>query len=355
MGFLGALESAAGARKQPFNKFQTCTESVILKVHSLRQLGQESFTFGDSHNPGDLSYVEFKVRSVILGEEGSKPHQSSGSSGKDDATQSTTVEKGGKNNGVADKPHPGAGRLGVFPTGYEQAGNRHRPPIVKAFLAGSRPANMRRPVSAPAHIAHVEPLGSGGGVSGGGGGGGGAADRTRAGVRGGGLDQARRPGTAGAALGGSVGLRGGRGGGDNQRSCLPPMGLSSPSSLSSALLARPSSRTAKGSSSAAENNNDNNGEPLSGKGESKPPTASTASAASVAGAAGAGASTHGGSNGGALFYHRSTASAALGGVGAHGGRVPMQGNRPLLLPKPTMAAHNGRLLMEYEWANAGFL
>lgn len=36
------------------------------------------------------------------------------------------------------------------------------------------------------------------------------------------------------------------------------------------------------------------------------------------------------------------------------GRVPMQGSKPIVLPKPTMAAHNGRLLMEYEWANAGF-
>lgn len=28
--------------------------------------------------------------------------------------------------------------------------------------------------------------------------------------------------------------------------------------------------------------------------------------------------------------------------------------RPLLLPKPTLAAHNGRMLKEREWANAGY-
>lgn len=75
---------------------------------------------------------------------------------------------------------------------------------VKAFLADARPANSRRPVSAPAHIE------SGGGSIGGldvvGGGGVGGMARSRAGGRAG-LEVARRPGTAGAALG-----RGGSGG-----------------------------------------------------------------------------------------------------------------------------------------------
>lgn len=42
---------------------------MLLKVHSLRQLGKEQLTFGDSYDPNDLSYVDFKVRSVIMGED----------------------------------------------------------------------------------------------------------------------------------------------------------------------------------------------------------------------------------------------------------------------------------------------
>lgn len=49
-----------------------CTKSVLLKVHSLRQLGKEKLTFGDSYDPEDLSYVDFKVRSVIMGEDSVK-------------------------------------------------------------------------------------------------------------------------------------------------------------------------------------------------------------------------------------------------------------------------------------------
>ena len=45
-------------------------------------------------------------------------------------------------------------------------------------------------------------------------------------------------------------------------------------------------------------------------------------------------------------------------VGSGGGTtMPTRFGRhgkPLLLPKPTLAAHNGRMLMEYEWAHAGF-
>lgn len=49
-------------------RLERCTKSVILKVHSLRQLGKERLTFENSYNKGDLSYIEFKVRSVIFGE-----------------------------------------------------------------------------------------------------------------------------------------------------------------------------------------------------------------------------------------------------------------------------------------------
>lgn len=139
-----------------------------------------------------------------------------------------------------------------------------------------------------------------------------------------------------------------------QRACFPPMGLHAKSASSSAFLARPFLRPAIGSSHATAEGH-NNGETLTGEGGSIPPTASSvsasASSASASGIAG-GADTN--NYGNAWFYHRSAALAAHGGVGAHRGGVPMQGNRPLLLPKPTMAAHNGRLFMEYEWANAGF-
>lgn len=52
-----------------FSASERCTKSVLLKVHSLRQLGKEKLTFGESHDPNDLSYVDFKVRSVIMGED----------------------------------------------------------------------------------------------------------------------------------------------------------------------------------------------------------------------------------------------------------------------------------------------
>lgn len=42
---------------------------MLLKVHSLRQLGKENLTFGDSYDPTDLSYIDFKVRSVIMGDD----------------------------------------------------------------------------------------------------------------------------------------------------------------------------------------------------------------------------------------------------------------------------------------------
>lgn len=50
----------------------------------------------------------------------------------------------------------------------------------------------------------------------------------------------------------------------------------------------------------------------------------------------------------ALFYSRSVGGGSGGDAGVRGGRVPLQGNRPILLPKSTMAAHNGRLLVEYQ-------
>ena len=37
-------------------------------MHSLRQLGNERVDFGNEHAEGDLSYVEFKIRSVIMGD-----------------------------------------------------------------------------------------------------------------------------------------------------------------------------------------------------------------------------------------------------------------------------------------------
>lgn len=40
----------------------------MMKVHSLHQLGKGQLQFGDSYVDGDLSYIELKVRSVILGE-----------------------------------------------------------------------------------------------------------------------------------------------------------------------------------------------------------------------------------------------------------------------------------------------
>ena len=52
--------------------YASCTKAVILKVHSLRQLGNERLDFGNEHIEGDLSYVEFKIRSVILGDGGRK-------------------------------------------------------------------------------------------------------------------------------------------------------------------------------------------------------------------------------------------------------------------------------------------
>ena len=80
---------------------------------------------------------------------------------------------------------------------------------VKAFLADARPANFRRPASAPAHFdpgggsGGINAAGGGGGL--GGGGGGGVADRSRpaGGGRGAAAGEPRRPGTASAALGGA--------------------------------------------------------------------------------------------------------------------------------------------------------
>lgn len=72
---------------------------------------------------------------------------------------------------------------------------------VKAFLADARPANARRPVSAPAHIESGGSIGGGLAVAGGSGGGG-VDGVTRSRSRGrGGLEATRRPGTAGASLG----------------------------------------------------------------------------------------------------------------------------------------------------------
>lgn len=39
-----------------------------MNVHSIRSLGKERLDFGDRHNEGDLSYIEVKVRSLIMGE-----------------------------------------------------------------------------------------------------------------------------------------------------------------------------------------------------------------------------------------------------------------------------------------------
>ncbi|CAM9962159.1 unnamed protein product [Scytosiphon promiscuus] len=331
-GILEALESSANTRRQSFNRFQTCTKSVLLKVHSLRQLGKEKLTFGDSYDPGDLSYIEFKVRSVIFGEGSKRLEGAVNDSDRNDQNKPATVSTAVGTNiedgdhGPKKPPHPGAGRLGVFPTGYEQ---------VKAFLADARPVNSRRPVSAPAHIE------SGGGsvfrldVAGAGGAGGMARGRAREGSE---IQATRRPGTVGAAIGRG---RSGGFGDENQRPSFPPMDGNAHSSSSSSLVARAGSKT------AATN-------PVS---EGRIPVAVAAPAGSIAKAREGGRHQPigGVANSGALFYHRSVGGSGTGGNGADmAGRVPMQGSRPIVLPKPTMAAHNGRLLMEYEWVNAGF-
>ncbi|CBJ29303.1 expressed unknown protein [Ectocarpus siliculosus] len=358
-GILASLELAADAPKQTFNKFQSFTNSVLLKVHSLRQLGNEQLTFGDSYNPEDLSYIDLKVQSVVLGVGGRTLEADGSDEDRNSKTSPAATTAGGskaKTRADVKPPHPGAGRLGSFPTGYEQA-------RVKAFLADARPANARiRPVSAPAHL--VEPGGGSGGI----------LDKGRkaaGGRRWNEHERRRRPGTAGAALG--SGVR--RGDHHHERSSLPPMMPSTHAASDSSRLARPNSRvaTASGgrhlhhqrvvgggggsssvnSSTAGGGVGDNNHASTGGGGASLGGT--------TAGGLG-GSLTLGGRGGGTptLFYHRSVPGGAPGGRAGGGGgagnlgRVPMLGSRPLLVPKPTMAAHNGRLLMEHEWADAGF-
>lgn len=45
----------------------SCTESVMMKVQILRSMGKERLEFGEVYPEGDLSYVEVKVRSAIMG------------------------------------------------------------------------------------------------------------------------------------------------------------------------------------------------------------------------------------------------------------------------------------------------
>lgn len=78
---------------RPLWRLHRCTKSVLLKVHSLRQLGKEKLTFGDSCDPADLSYIDFKVRSVILGE-GSKRLEVR-RKGRWTSNQATSVERNG--------------------------------------------------------------------------------------------------------------------------------------------------------------------------------------------------------------------------------------------------------------------
>ncbi|CAM9261332.1 unnamed protein product [Ectocarpus fasciculatus] len=360
-GILASLELAADAPKQTFNKFQSCTNSVLLKVHSLRQLGNEQLTFGDSFNPEDLSYIDSKVQSVVLGV-GSETLEADGSDEDRNSKTSpsaTTAGGSGARNGGGDKPpHPGAGRLGSFPTGYEQA---------RAFLADARPANTRiRPVSAPAHL--VEPGGGGGS------GGGGVLDKGRkaAGGRWNGNESRRRPGTAGAALG--SGAR--RGDHHHERSSLLPTMPSAHAASESSRLARPNSRIAT-ASGGRHHHHHHHHQRVGGSSSSNSSTAGGGGvgdnnhASTCEGSASLGGATAGGLGGSltlsgrgggtpTLFYHRSVPGGAPGGRAGGGGgagnlgRVPMLGSRPLLVPKPTMAAHNGRLLMEHEWADAGF-
>lgn len=101
-----------------------------------------------------------------------------------------------------------------------------------------------------------------------------------------------------------------------------------------------------------------NGERLVGEGSGSQATAAAAATTPEAGSENKRGNTANGGGSGALFYHRSPAGAAgasAGGGGGGGGTATaLGGNKPLLLPKPTMAAHNGRLLMEYEWGFARF-
>ncbi|CAM9486863.1 unnamed protein product, partial [Ectocarpus sp. 12 AP-2014] len=354
-GILASLELAADAPKQTFNKFQSCTNSVLLKVHSLRQLGNEQLTFGDSYNPEDLSYIDLKVQSVVLGV-GDRTLEADGSdedrNSKTSPTATTAEGSKAINRANVKPPHPGAGRLGSFPTGYEQA---------RAFLADARPANARiRPVSAPAHL--VEP---------GGGGGGGVLDKARkaaGGRRWNEHESRRRPGTAGAALG--SGAR--RSDHHHERSSLPPMMPSTHAASDSSRLARPNSRIATasggrhlhhqrggGGGGGSSSNSSTEGRGVGDINHASTGEGSASFGGTTAGGLG-GSLTLGGRDGGTptLFYHRSVPGGAPGGRAGGGAgnldRVPMLGSRPLLVPKPTMAAHNGRLLMEHEWADAGF-
>lgn len=117
-------------------------------------------------------------------------------------------------------------------------------------------------------------------------------------------------------------------------------------SLSTTLLARPNSiRGICGGGAGGNLPSANPGSSTRGDGEETESLASGGRAEGVAAAAG----TESGERGGALFYHRSAAT----GAAAMRSRIGRHG-KPLLLPRPTLAAHNGRMLMEYEWANAGF-
>ncbi|CAM9862209.1 unnamed protein product [Ectocarpus sp. 13 AM-2016] len=351
-GILASLELAADAPKQTFNKFQSCTNSVLLKVHSLRQLGNEQLTFGDSYNPEDLSYIDLKVQSVVLGV-GDRNLQVGGRRGHTKGTTGWCLYSSNScrssDNVEDEQPHSTHGGLLV---GFPQ---------VKAFLADARPANARiRPVSAPAHL--VEP---------GGGGGGGVLDKGRkaaGGRRWNEHESRRRPGTAGAAIG-----SGARRGDHHERSSLPPMMPSTHAASDSSRLARPNSRIATASGGRHLHHQRVDG----GGGDGGSSNSSTAGggvgdnnhASTGEGSASFGGTTDGGLGGSltlgerdgdtpTLFYHRSVPGGAPGGRAGGGagnlGRVPMLGRRPLLVPKATMAAHNGRLLMEHEWADAGF-
>lgn len=119
-----------------------------------------------------------------------------------------------------------------------------------------------------------------------------------------------------------------------QFSVFPPVMLSA-KPFSGSLLARSASKTTVGGGSTA-SVADVDSEGLQGQG----PEGSEAAAAA-----------EGGDRSSCRLLCPRPSS--VGGGATMPTRVGRHG-KPLLLPKPTLAAHNGRMLMEYEWAHAGF-
>lgn len=131
-----------------------------------------------------------------------------------------------------------------------------------------------------------------------------------------------------------------------QRLSIAPIPLGGHSASSLPLLSRPNSRAAMGSGLGGANGSSSS-DVLAGEGSASPATAATGGADAGGGRRDKPTSAE---STNAFFYRRSAGDgSSVGDAGTRGGRVPLQGNRSLLLPKSTMAAHNGRLLVEYQW------